>query len=373
MKIAVTGYTGFIGVHLVNSLIYKNNFNKQNLNFINKEDFDDPHKLKQKLKDCDTVIHLAGVNRHNDSEFIYQENIRLTKLLIESISAKTKTVLFSSSIQQDMKNSFGQSKLKCKQLFEDWSKLNNIIFINLKIPNVFGPFGKPNYNSFISTFCYNIVNGEKIEHISKNEIKLIFIDDLVKEILDCIHNPKTKNQEISKFNNIIYTHVDVVHEILRNQWKYYINENTIPEISSELERNLFNTLRSYITLENFKPRKLTKHIDRRGFFSEILRTKGQGQFSFSKTFKGITRGNHFHTKKIERFIVIEGEAEVNLRRVDSNKVSSFKLSGLNLDYIDIPIWYSHNIKNIGDDKLLTLFWINEPYDPENTDTFNNVV
>ena len=131
MKIAVTGYTGFIGVHLVNSLIYKNNFNKQNLNFINKEDFDDPHKLKQKLKDCDTVIHLAGVNRHNDSEFIYQENIRLTKLLIESVSAKTKTVLFSSSIQQDMKNSFGQSKLKCKQLFEDWSKLNNIIFIKV--------------------------------------------------------------------------------------------------------------------------------------------------------------------------------------------------------------------------------------------------
>ena len=369
MKIAITGYTGFIGKHLVNTLLYKNNFNKDNICLVNKNEFNNSTVLNKKLSDCEIIIHLAGVNRHHDSDFIYSENIRLTELLIENISVKTKTVLFSSSIQQDFKNSFGKSKLKCTQLFRDWAKSNNINFINLKIPNIFGPFCKPNYNSFVSTFCNKIVKSEKIEQINDNKIDLLYIDDLINKFIECIYNPIDKTCEIYKFDNTISTNVVVVFKILKNQWNCYTNKNTIPEICSRLERNLFNTLRSFILLENYYPKKLHKHSDQRGFFSEILRTKGKGQFSISTTMKGITRGNHFHSRKIERFIVVEGEALVNLRKVDSDKVLSFKLNGSNLDYIDIPIWYVHNIKNIGRKKLLTLFWINEPYNREDTDTF----
>ncbi len=373
MKIAISGYKGFIGMHLVNTLIHIKNFEKNNICFIEKKDFNNSSELMKKLSDCEIIIHLAGVNRHKNSTYLYDENIRLTEVLIKNISKSTKCVIFSSSIQQDLKNPFGHSKLKCSQLFENWAKSSKTIFINLKIPNVFGPFCKPDYNSFVSTFCHKIVNSENIKEINDNEVNLIYIDDLVNEFIECIYNPKNKPLEISKFHNLISTNVISVHQILKNQWHSYDKKNTIPEISSEFEKNLFNTLRSFISLDNYYPKNLLKHRDERGFFSEILRTEGQGQFSISTTLKGVTRGNHFHSRKIERFIVVEGKAIVSLRRIDSEKVFSFKLDGSNLNYIDIPVWYTHNISNIGDKKLLTLFWINEPYDPKNTDTFTNIV
>tara|TARA_Y100001958_G_scaffold159984_1_gene164898 strand:+ start:18166 stop:19287 length:1122 start_codon:yes stop_codon:yes gene_type:complete len=373
MKIAISGYKGFIGKHLVNTLIHINNFEKGDIHFIEKKDFNNSSELKKKLSDCEIIIHLAGVNRHENSTYLHDENIRLTEVLITNISKSTKCVMFSSSIQQDLKNPFGVSKLKCCQLFKNWAKSNKRIFINLKIPNVFGPYGKPNYNSFVSTFCHKIVNCKKIKEINNNDVNLIYINDLVYEIIDCIYNSVDKPSEVSKFHNIISINVTAVHEILKNQWNSYNKKNTIPEFSSEFEKNLFNTLRSFILLDKYYPKKLLKHNDERGFFSEVLRSEGRGQFSISKTNKGITRGNHFHTRKIERFIVIKGKALVKLRKIDSDKVFSFKLNGSNLNYIDIPVWYAHNISNIGDKNLLTLFWINEPYDPKDTDTFTNIV
>lgn len=369
MKLAITGYNGFIGSHLVNSLIYKSDINKNDICLIDKKDFESSIHLKEKLLDCDSVIHLAGVNRHEDPIFIYNENIRLTKLIIQSISEKTKTIIFSSSIQQDLKNPFGESKLKCCQLFSDWAITNNTNFVNLKIPNIFGAFGKPNYNSFISTFCNNLIYNKEININNDNEINLLYIDDLIENISSCIAKTNSNNSEISKFNGIVSSSIAKVFEILKNQWDQYHRNNTIPNINSKFEMNLFNTLRSFIPHEIFYPKKLVKHIDERGFFSEIIKTEGQGQFSVSTTNPGITRGNHFHTRKIERFIVAQGKALVELRKIDTNEKLSFILEGSDLNYIDIPIWYTHNIKNIGKETLVTMFWINESYDPENSDTY----
>lgn len=369
MKIAITGHNGFIGRHLVNTLIYLSDFEQDDIYLVEKSDFKNVNSLKRKISNCQTLVHLAGVNRHKDSLHIYDENIRLAELIIENLSKKTKTIIFSSSIQQRLKNPFGEAKLECKKLFEKWSSANNTNFINLEIPNVFGPFGKPNYNSFVSTFCNNLVNNEQIIVEPTSKINLLYIDDLIKALIFHIKNPKKNITQISEFEGTTNTSVKSVYNILKYQWQLYHVKNTIPNITSKLELNLFNTLRSYISYESFMPKKLIMHIDERGYFSEILRTENRGQFSISTTGKGVTRGNHFHTRKIERFIVIQGRALVELRKIDSDKKLSFLLDGTKLNYIDIPIWYTHCIKNIGNEELVTLFWINEPYDPSNSDTY----
>jgi UDP-2-acetamido-2,6-beta-L-arabino-hexul-4-ose reductase len=369
MKIAITGYDGFIGKHLVNGLIYKSNFTYSDISFIDQEDFHNPILLKKKLLNCQTVIHLAGVNRHEDPKYIFEENIRLTRLIIENISETVKTIIFSSSIQQKLKNPFGKAKLHCTKLFNEWAITNNKNFVNLVIPNVFGPFGKPNYNSFVATFCNNLIFNKNSTINGSSKINLLYVDDLIKTIILSVKEPISNISEISEFDGIKSTSVIEVFDILKEQWFSYDSNNIIPNISNKFELNLFNTLRSFIPHQNFFPKKLIKHTDERGFFSEIIKTKGEGQFSFSTTFPGITRGNHFHARKIERFIVIQGKALVELRKIDTNDKLSFILEGEKLNFIDIPIWYTHNIKNIGEETLVTLFWINEPYDPKNSDTY----
>ena len=373
MKIAITGSKGFIGLHLVNTLIFKNKIDNRNIVYIKKEDFNNRVKLKNKLKDCSTIVHLAGVNRHSNTDFLFKENIRLTNCLIKNISKKTDLIIFASSVQQDLKNPFGESKYKCSQLFAKWALSSDSIFVNLKIPNVFGPFGKPNYNSFVSTFCNNLVLNKKSEVRGDNSLNLLYIDYLIDSIISLINKsfePFSDNNvvEISNFDGIQHKSVSEVFRILETQWKSYEN-NIIPNITSDFERNLFNTLRSFIYHDCYFPKILNKHNDERGFFSEIIKTNSGGQFSISTTLPGITRGNHFHTRKIERFIVTQGNALIELRRIDSNEKLSFKLDSENLNYIDMPIWYTHKIKNIGNNVLTTLFWINEPYDPENSDTY----
>ena len=373
MKIAITGCKGFIGRHLLNHLIYKLNFDVKKIVLIERDDFNSQNQLINKLINCDLILHFAGVNRHEDPIFLYDENIRLSNMLVENVSKTTKTIIFASSIQQDIKNPFGKSKLKCTQLFNDWALKNKSNFINLKIPNIFGPFGKPDYNSVVSTFCNNLILNKKCNINKDNSLNLLFIDDLIARISSIIFKiidfpNEIQFFEVSDFEFIEESSVKKILKILENQWVNYQN-NTIPNISSRLEINLFNTLRSFIAHDNYFPKSLVKHKDDRGFFSEIIRTEGQGQFSISSSIKGITRGNHFHTRKIERFVVIQGQALVKLRKIDSDETFSFMLNGDNLDFIDIPIWYTHNIENIGNDVLLTLFWINESYDPDNSDTY----
>lgn len=373
MNIAISGYKGFIGYHIYNSLIYKYGFKKHNIKLITRLDFNDYKKLNKKLENSHIILHFAGINRNNNEEFIYNENIRLCKSLIESSSGKNRCLIFASSIHQDSNSSFGKSKLKCKALFSKWAKDNKKTFINLKIPNVFGPFCKPNYNSFVSTFCNNLVHKVKCNIIEDNSIDLLYVEDLVCSIADIIKAQKKDSNkyaidEIIKFRNQKKIKVSKVYQILKRQLSFY-NKNVIPSLNNKFEKNLFNTLRSHINLKKIYPKSLTKHTDERGFFSEVIRSNGKGQFSMSTTFKDIVRGNHFHTRKIERFIVIDGKALVELRKIGSQKKYSFYLDGNNLDYIDIPVWFTHNIKNVGDKILTTLFWINEPYDHEDPDTY----
>ena len=368
MNILITGSSGFIGKHLKNTLNYKHS-KKFTVTGLNKKDFTDQKVLDNKVKQSSVIIHLAAINRHSDQDFLFETNINLSKKIIESIEKvnfKGK-VIFASSTQEILKNNYGKSKSISRNLFIESSKKNNFTFTALIIPNVFGPFGKTNYNSFIPTFCDNIIKDQEVEIINNNQVKLIYIDNLIKIIVNEFQNESSNY--LKELKEDVITTVEEVRNKLIEYRSYYIIKSSIPDFQTEFDLNLFNTFRSYINHDEFFPVKHIQNTDDRGDFVEIIRSYSKGQYSFSTTKPNIIRGNHFHTRKIERFSVIQGEALIKLRKIDTNDILEFKLSGNTPSYVDMPIWYTHNIKNIGSDNLVTLFWINEPFDKDNSDTY----
>ena len=368
MNILITGNKGFIGQHLVNNLKYINSSNFEVLQFSN-EDFKKPSLLDDKVKKSSVIVHLAGLNRHENQSEIYNVNVHISKELLSSIKRvgfKGK-LIFTSSIQESLNNSYGKSKKDSRNLFIKESKLNGFIFSGLVLPNVYGPFGKPNYNSFIPTFCQKILNGKKVEIFENAKVQLIYIDAVIDLIINEIES-RDSNFEV-QVNPEKTISVNEVKEILIEFKKEYVDNNTIPNLESDFKLNLFNTFRSFINIQDFFPIRYKDNIDERGNFIEILRSNSKGQYSYSTTKPNITRGNHFHTKKIERFSVIKGDSLIKLRKIGTDEIIEFKLSGDNPSFIDMPVWYTHNISNIGDEELVTLFWINEPYDFKNPDTY----
>lgn len=368
MNILITGSQGFIGQHLINTLKNVDTNNYKILQF-NKNDFKDSKSLDDKINQSSVIIHLAGLNRHDDPAVIYKTNTELCKELVNSIKRvefKGK-LIFSSSIQESIDNSYGKSKKDSRNLFVEESKICGYSFSGLVLPNVFGPFGRPNYNSFIPTFCKNISDGLDVEIIENNQVKLIYIDNVINLIIQEIENEKS-NYEIQVNPDKVITVNNVKDKLVKFK-KEYIDNFIIPNIESDFDLNLFNTFRSYIDISTFFPISHSQNIDNRGNFVEILRSNSKGQYSYSITGPNFTRGNHFHRKKIERFSVIKGESIIQLRKIGSDKIIEYKLSGKNPSFVDMPVWYTHNIKNIGDDELITLFWTNDPYDINNPDTY----
>jgi UDP-2-acetamido-2,6-beta-L-arabino-hexul-4-ose reductase len=276
-------------------------------------------------------------------------------------------VLISSSSQEEINNLYGKSKKEGRLLLMDWASNNKALVSGLIIPNVFGPFGTPFYNSVVATFSHQIINKITPKINIDSNLKLIYINELIAEIILIIE--KRMNNPLIKINETFEIKVSGILSLLTSFNSIYIDKGEIPKFMNSFELNLFNTFRSYMDIENIYPVKYKQHKDSRGSFVEILRSEMPGQISFSTTEPGIARGNHFHTRKIERFSVVKGKALIQLRKIGTEKVFNFFADGDEPAYVDIPIWYTHNIKNIGDDILYTSFWINEPYNPEDTDTY----
>jgi UDP-2-acetamido-2,6-beta-L-arabino-hexul-4-ose reductase len=366
IKVGITGQSGFIGTHLFN---YFSLLKDIELIEFKGEFFQDEDTLDNFISQCDVIVHLAAINRHKDSKVIYKTNISLVKKLIESLNRKKSVahVIFSSSIQEDYDNIYGKSKKEGRRLLIDWTKKSGGIFTGLVIPNVFGPFGEPYYNSVISTFSHQLTHNEKPNIDLDGNLKLIYVDELTKEIyrviLDAKGCPELK---------LDYTSEIKVSELLEKLNSYkdqYLNSGAIPELNTTFEINLFNTYRSYIDNKSFFPYSLKQHADDRGTFFEIIRSLSSGQVSSSTTKPGLTRGNHFHTRKIERFTIIKGEALICIRRIGTNNILEFKLDGEKPAFVDMPIWYTHNITNIGSVDLYIQFWTNEFYDSSKSDTY----
>lgn len=374
IKVGITGQVGFVGTHLFNTI----NLDKEQFETIPFEDsfFSDKSLLEKWVSKCDVIVHLAALNRHNDPDVIYKTNILLVKQLIIALESTNAIphVLFSSSSQEERDNPYGKSKKEGRRLFTNWAQKNNAKFTGLVIPNVFGPFGHPYYNSVVATFCHQLSHNEQPRIDIDGELKLIYVGELVniilKQILEAFEIDK-RDYIIDRIN-INHTATLKVSELLKKIEGFknnYLTKGIIPNLIDEFDKNLFNTFFCYIDHKTFFPFNLTKNSDNRGSFVETMKLCSGGQISFSTTITGVTRGNHYHTRKAERFAVIKGKALIELRKIGTKEVISFELNGENPSFIDMPIWYTHNIKNSGSEELYTIFWINEFFDQNDPDTF----
>lgn len=235
------------------------------------------------------------------------------------------------------------------------------------IPNVFGPFGIPYYNSVVATFSHQLTHNEVSKVEVDAQLKMIYIGDLIEVIYDCIQNQINNKEYIIAHTNEVK--VTEILDLLKGFKSGYFEKGIFPDLKDPFKRNLFNTFVCYIDLENYFPFRLKLNTDERGSFVETVKLNSGGQVSFSTTKPGITRGNHFHTRKAERFVVIKGKALIQLRRVGTDKILNFELDGSKPAYVDMPVWYTHNITNTGSDDLYTIFWINEFFNQNEPDTY----
>jgi UDP-2-acetamido-2,6-beta-L-arabino-hexul-4-ose reductase len=371
IKVGITGSQGFVGYHLYQTLnLLKEEFS---LIYFERSYFEDLKNLDSFVASCDVIVHLAALNRHIDSELIYHTNISLVDKLIDSLERTVSKahLIISSSTQEDRDNSYGKSKKDGRLLLSKWAKQSGGSLTGLIIPNVFGPFGHPYYNSVIATFCHQIARNETPHVDVDRQLKLIYVGDLVEQIIHVIRNNDNTHKLVIPHNT--EAKVSEILTLLEYFRKSYQERGEIPLLQNDFQLKLFNTYRCYMDIGSYFPKKFVQHSDERGFFVEIARLGISGQTSFSTSKPGITRGNHFHTRKIERFAVIKGKALIQLRRIGTNELHDFYLDGDNPAYVDMPIWYTHNIKNIGEDTLYTIFWINEPYDTNHPDTYFEIV
>jgi UDP-2-acetamido-2,6-beta-L-arabino-hexul-4-ose reductase len=374
IKIGITGQAGFIGTHLFNFFGLKKE-EVIRIPFFD-EYFDDSASLEDFVGKCDVIIHLAALNRHRDPQTIYETNILLVNKLIGALdkTGSRPHILFASSTQEESDNMFGKSKREGREMLANWAEKNKTSFTGLVIPNVFGPFGNPYYNSVVATFCHQVTHNEQPKIEVDARLRLIYIGELVRVIYEAISGQRSavSGQQTAKKYVVPHTCEKKVSEILDLIIRFnaeYREKGIFPEIHDKFELNLFNTFRCYMDIPHHYPVKLSINADERGTFVETIKTQLGGQVSFSTTKPGITRGNHFHTRKIERFAVIKGKARIQLRRIGTDEVINFELDGNEPSYVDMPIWYTHNITNTGKEEAFTIFWINEFFNPNDPDTY----
>ena len=366
MNIAITGSDGFLGKNLQYSLY---NQKKIKVFCINKRTSE--KELEKILIKCEIVCHFAGVNRTKNQNNFFEQNVNFTKKICDILlkHKKKPKIIFTSTTQVKNKNPYGISKIKAEAILKKFFSKNKSNLFIFRLPNIFGKWSKPNYNSVVSTFCYNIARNKKIIiSDKKKEINLIYIDDVIKKFLEIINN-KIKNK-----NKIYYT-INSVHKItlvnLANLIKKFKNSRPklfVENYLNNFTSNLYSTYVSFLPKKNFKYR-LKSHQDNRGEFFEFLKTRNNGQISIFTIKKNEIRGNHFHHSKVEKFLLLSGKAEFNMRDIASNKSIKVKLDEKKRVVIEsIPGWF-HNIKNTGEKKAIILLWSNQLFDDKKTDTF----
>ena len=364
MKVLVTGAKGFIGKNLVSTLDRED---KYEIICIDREN--SKEELEKGVLNSDFIVHLAGINRPKNEEEFFEGNTGLTEEIIEILKKNNKntSILITSSIQADLDNAYGQSKKGAEEaLIKYMADTKGNVFI-FRLPNVFGKWCRPNYNSAIATFCHNIARGEEV-WISDptKEMTLVYIDDVVRNIKDVIDN---EENYIPGYQNVDIEHKATLGEIvdLINSFKESRKSLMIPNMENELTKKLYSTYLSYLPENDFSY-SLKMNVDNRGSFTEFIKSKDRGQVSVNISKPGITKGNHWHDTKNEKFLVVSGEGVIRFRKVDSEEIIEYKVSGEKLEVVDIPVGYTHSIINTGERDMVTIMWVNEIFNPEKPDT-----
>lgn len=366
MNILITGANGFVGKNLVATLQQNENYNL----FLYTLDSSESD-FEEYTKNADFVFHLAGVNRPKDDAEFIEGNADLTEKLLGKLDENNNKipVLLSSSIQAELDNPYGKSKKLAEELVFKYGKDNNVDTYIFRLPNLFGKWSKPNYNSVIATFCYNVARGIEITvDDPTTELTLAYIDDVVNAFINTMNGQDIKE---GGYNIVPVTHTVSLGEIadLIESFKESRSNRVIPNLNDAFTNKLYSTYLNFLPEDNFSY-PLVMHEDERGHFTEFVKSPYAGQVSINVSKPGITKGDHWHHTKNEKFLVVSGTGVIRFREPFSEKVIEYKVSGDKLEVVDIPTGYTHSIENVGETDMVTVMWVNEMFDPDNPDTFH---
>jgi UDP-2-acetamido-2,6-beta-L-arabino-hexul-4-ose reductase len=359
--VGITGASGQLGYFCQLRFEHYHKFDVRALDRIG---FGDSDRLAEFVKSCDTIVHCAGVNRGTEDE-VSQGNPALANALVDACRQNNvrPDIVYTSSIQVGNGTVYGASKHAAGATLEAFCRDGGCKYTEVVLPNLFGEFSKPFYNNFTGTFCRQIADGQTPTVHQDTAVELLHYCDAADAIADAVKAEST-GQVCPRGEK---TSVGAVARKLAEFAESY-GQGTIPSISDPFDLRLFNSYRQVLYPSTF-PRKLQRHADQRGSFIECVRETSGGQTSFSTTVPGITRGNHFHFFKVERFVVLSGSARISIRRMLTDEFQNFDVNSDEPVFIDMPTLHTHNITNTGSKELLTLFWVNEHFDPANPDTF----
>lgn len=378
MKVLVTGANGFVGKNLVSTLknIKEGKDRTRNIDIedIYTYDIDNMvEDLKEYTKECDFVFHLAGVNRPKNIEEFYEGNTDFTELLCASLETHNNKcpILISSSIQAKKSNDYGKSKKDGEQILIRHAMNNDSKVYIYRLANLFGKWCRPNYNSVVATWCYNIAHDLDIQINNPNaKIELCYIDDVIDEFLNALEGHPTIS--IGEYNKVHPTYEIALEELSKIIYSFRDSRESLflPDLKeNSLEKKLYSTYLSYLP-ENKFSYPLQMNIDERGSFTEFLKTEDFGQVSINVSKPGITKGQHWHHSKNEKFLVVSGKGLIQFRNINDDKIIEYYVSGEKLEVVDIPTGYTHNIINLSKtEDLVTVMWANEIFDPDHPDTY----
>lgn len=371
MKVLVTGANGFIGKNLITELRRREGV--EILPF----DIDVPtERLEKYCEQCDFAFNLAGINRPERVEEFMEGNFGFASKLIETLKkyGNSCPIVNSSSIQAALENPYGQSKKAGEDMLFSYGLETGASVYIYRFPNVFGKWCRPNYNSVVATFCYNIAHDLPIQVNDRSTVMhLVYIDDVVEELLQALDRHPHVNSDG-------YCYVPVEHEVtlgeivnLLYSFKESRKNLMIPNMTQgSFEKKLYSTYLSYLPEDGFAY-PLTMKTDDRGSFTEVLKSVDRGQVAVNISKPGITKGNHWHHSKNEKFLVVSGEGVIRFRKHGCDEITEYHVSGERLEVVDIPTGYTHSIVNVGDVDLVTLMWCNECFDPGRPDTIYEAV
>lgn len=329
----------------------------------------EPSLLDEYSSKCDFVYHLAGVNRPESPEEFMSGNFGILSEVLDDLrkNGNKCPVMISSSIQATLDNPYGKSKKAAEDLLFDYSKQTGAKVLVYRFPNVFGKWCRPNYNSAVATFCNNIANNLPIVVNDRNvNMTLVYIDDIVEELINSLIGKETRENEFCKVQVEYAVTLGKIVDLIYS-FKETRDLLTVPDTQDEFTKKLYATYLSYLPTDAFSyPVKM--NVDHRGSFTELIRTENAGQFSVNISKPGITKGNHWHHTKNEKFVVVSGKGVIRFRKIDSKEIIEYFVSGDKIEIIDIPTGYTHNIENLGDTDLVTFMWASECFNPNKPDT-----
>lgn len=365
-KVLVTGAKGFIGKNLVLELKNRKTFEIFECDVDTTED-----QLAQFAKECEFVFHLAGVNRPQRTEEFMKGNYGFTTKLLEILqkNGNRSPILMSSSIQAKLDNDYGKSKKAGEDYILDYGTNNSIATYVFRLPNVYGKWCRPNYNSAIATFCNNIARGLEIKVNDRSTLlTVVYIDDVVNAFIDATDGIVARDDD--GYCKVSIEDKITLGEIVDTLYSFKDSRKTlsVANMNRGVIKKLYSTYLSYLPEDEFAY-DLRMNADARGSFTEFLRTDGQGQVSINISKPHIVKGNHWHHTKNEKFLVVKGTGVIRFRKIGTDNVIEYPVSGDKLQVVDIPCGYTHNIENVGDDDMVTVMWANEPFDKDHPDTF----